>query len=127
MIDYRPRNPKELFNLRHAHLRNAIERIFGVLKKRYKILLLAQEYSLQTQAQIVPALTALHNFIAVHDPTDISEYEDEDEVGSDSNDSWGGQQAEVSRDERTRAARRRDLIADRMWNEYTTRAPRRCR
>jgi len=30
----RPKNPKELFNLCHASLRNAIERIFGVVKKR---------------------------------------------------------------------------------------------
>ena len=28
-----PQNHKELFNLRHASLRNAIERTFGVLKK----------------------------------------------------------------------------------------------
>ena len=30
-----PKNPEEFFNLRHASLRNAIERIFGVLKKRF--------------------------------------------------------------------------------------------
>jgi len=34
----RPKNPKELFNLRHASLRNAIERIFGVVKRRFPIL-----------------------------------------------------------------------------------------
>src|SRR5215471_13726721 len=34
----RPRNEKELYNLRHASLRNVIERIFGVSKKRFKIL-----------------------------------------------------------------------------------------
>jgi len=28
-----PRNPKELFNLRHASARNVIEQIFGVLKR----------------------------------------------------------------------------------------------
>jgi len=33
-----PLNYKELFNLRHASLRNAIERTFGVLKKRFDIL-----------------------------------------------------------------------------------------
>lgn len=30
----KPKNPKELFNLRHSSLRNVIERIFGVAKKR---------------------------------------------------------------------------------------------
>ena len=33
-----PENAKELFNLRHASLRNAIERAFGVLKKRFSII-----------------------------------------------------------------------------------------
>ncbi|KAI3701264.1 hypothetical protein L2E82_45915 [Cichorium intybus] len=33
-----PENSKELFNLRHASLRNAIERAFGVLKKRFPII-----------------------------------------------------------------------------------------
>jgi DDE superfamily endonuclease len=31
--DYRPQNHQELFNLRHAQLRNVIECIFGILKR----------------------------------------------------------------------------------------------
>ncbi|CAK5281870.1 unnamed protein product [Mycena citricolor] len=34
----RPRNPQELFNLRHARLRNVIERSFGVIKRCFPIL-----------------------------------------------------------------------------------------
>ena len=34
----RPETAKELFNLRHAALRNVIERIFGVVKRKYQIL-----------------------------------------------------------------------------------------
>jgi hypothetical protein len=34
----RPRNPKELFNLRHARLRAAVERFFGVLKEKFPVL-----------------------------------------------------------------------------------------
>ncbi|KAL1944221.1 hypothetical protein VTO73DRAFT_3406 [Trametes versicolor] len=34
----KPVNKEELFNLRHAKLRNAIERIFGIVKKRFPIL-----------------------------------------------------------------------------------------
>ena len=45
----RPRNAKELFNLRHAKLRNAIERIFGVLKKRFPVLTMAPEYPFESQ------------------------------------------------------------------------------
>ncbi|KAI3749692.1 hypothetical protein L2E82_20308 [Cichorium intybus] len=33
-----PENARELFNLRHASLRNAIERAFGVLKRRFPII-----------------------------------------------------------------------------------------
>ncbi|XP_074337288.1 uncharacterized protein LOC141674484 [Apium graveolens] len=33
-----PRNARELFNHRHSSLRNAIERAFGVLKKRFPII-----------------------------------------------------------------------------------------
>jgi hypothetical protein len=47
----RPRNPKELYNLRHAQQRNAIERIFGVLKKRFPILNTALEYPMESQVR----------------------------------------------------------------------------
>ena len=40
-----PQNPKELFNLRHASLCNAIERAFGVLKKRFPIIASSNEPS----------------------------------------------------------------------------------
>ena len=69
-IIYRPRNKEELFNLRHASARNVIERIFGVLKRHFRILLLAPEYSLQIQARIPAALCAIHNFITILDPAD---------------------------------------------------------
>ena len=66
----RPQNKEELFNLRHSSARNAIERIFGVLKRRFRILLLAPEYSLEIQARIPAALSNLHNFISIHNPHD---------------------------------------------------------
>ncbi|KZP25609.1 hypothetical protein FIBSPDRAFT_782881, partial [Athelia psychrophila] len=63
----RPRNREELFNLRHASARNVIERIFGVLKRRYHILQLAPEYALEIQVRLPCALAALHNFIREND------------------------------------------------------------
>ena len=54
---------KELFNIRHAQARNVIERIFGVLKQRFRILLLPPHYPLDFQACIPAALCALQNFI----------------------------------------------------------------
>ncbi|KAF5354500.1 hypothetical protein D9758_012403 [Tetrapyrgos nigripes] len=68
-----PRDPKELYNLRHAQLRNVIERIFGVDKRRFKILTVAPEYPFQTQVKLPPAAAALHNFIHRLDPTDNAE------------------------------------------------------
>ncbi|XP_030458817.2 uncharacterized protein LOC115679372 [Syzygium oleosum] len=36
--DHPPENEKELFNLRHSSLRTTVERAFGVLKKRFRVL-----------------------------------------------------------------------------------------
>ncbi|KIK15464.1 hypothetical protein PISMIDRAFT_39448, partial [Pisolithus microcarpus 441] len=47
----------------HASTRNVIERIFGILKHRFQILLLAPEYDIDIQAHIPTALCALHNYI----------------------------------------------------------------
>lgn len=55
-----------------------VERIFGVLKRRFRILLVAPEYDMDIQARIPPALCALHNFIRRHDPSDINDYIDND-------------------------------------------------
>uniref|UniRef100_A0A803L0F1 DDE Tnp4 domain-containing protein n=1 Tax=Chenopodium quinoa TaxID=63459 RepID=A0A803L0F1_CHEQI len=33
-----PENERELFNLRHSSLRMVVERAFGVLKKRFRVL-----------------------------------------------------------------------------------------
>ena len=67
-LKYRPQSKEELFNLRHAQARNVIERIFGVIKKRWTVLVLAPQYDLKLQAQLVSALCALHNFILDNDP-----------------------------------------------------------
>ena len=58
-----PQTKEELFNLRHSSLRNEIERIFGVLKKRFLFLKTAHQYSLWKQSRLVLVLCALHNFI----------------------------------------------------------------
>lgn len=63
MITFRPQNREELFNLRHAALRNVIERIFGVLKRQFRILQIPPEYDMHVQARLPVALCAIHNFI----------------------------------------------------------------
>ncbi|KAH9143568.1 hypothetical protein LEN26_005051 [Aphanomyces euteiches] len=61
-----PQNKEELFNLRHAMLRNVIERIFGILKRIFPVLSHAVQYDYQFQVQLVMALCVVHNFIRVH-------------------------------------------------------------
>ncbi len=58
-----PQNAKELFNLQHASLHNAIERAFGVLKKRFPIIgsTTKPTYSIDTQTEIILACCMLHN------------------------------------------------------------------
>ncbi|KAH9159237.1 hypothetical protein LEN26_002441, partial [Aphanomyces euteiches] len=47
-----PLNKEELFNLRHAMLRNVIERIFGILKRRFPVHSHAVQYDYQFQVDM---------------------------------------------------------------------------
>ena len=62
----RPSNKEELFNLHHASACNVIERIFGIIKRHFQILLLPPEYSIEVQVFIPVALSVLHNLIKFH-------------------------------------------------------------
>nr|XP_043639084.1 putative nuclease HARBI1 [Erigeron canadensis] len=102
--------------LRHASLCNAIERAFGVLKKRFALIRSSNEpfYSRGTQSDIFSVCCVLHNFLLEVD----REKELEDEVAQEVLDA---QQEEVPRyqseiDERGEQIR--NLIATQMWNAY---------
>src|ERR1700722_203738 len=60
--------------------RNVIEIIFGVLKKRFQILLLPPPLKMDDQAWIPVALCALHNFILKHNPEELQEFITEPEI-----------------------------------------------
>jgi hypothetical protein len=113
----RPQNPQELFNYRHTLLRNVIERIFGVAKRRFKVLVVAQEYSLDRQSQLVRALGVLHNFILINDPNNLT---DDVETQDNFTNVLSAHQEEraVTNAERARAAERQDKIANDMWHDY---------
>ena len=119
----KPQNAHELFNLRHSSLRNIVERIFGVLKRRFKILNTPMEYSFSTQVKLVYALTALHNFIVEHST------EEEIETGLDID---IGQAAAEANDVDTatikstskRMDKLREDMANDMWKEYQNRISR---
>jgi len=53
----------EIFNFTHSSLRNVIERAFGVLKMKWRILLGIPAYPPHVQTKIIVACMALHNFI----------------------------------------------------------------
>ncbi|TXG70198.1 hypothetical protein EZV62_005133 [Acer yangbiense] len=65
-----PENYQELFNLRHASLRNVIKRAFMVLKKRFPILSTGTKshFSVRTLRKIVLACCILHNYLIGVDP-----------------------------------------------------------
>jgi hypothetical protein len=58
-----PENPRELFNLRHSSLRVTVERAWGSLKNRFKILYNKPFHPYRTQVKLVIACCILHNWI----------------------------------------------------------------
>ena len=58
-----PSGKYEVFNHAHSSLRNVIERSFGVLKMKWRILLALPSYKMKIQTKIIIACMALHNFI----------------------------------------------------------------
>jgi len=62
----RPQNQRELFNLRHSSLRVTVERAFGALKNRFRILDNKPFHPYKTQVKLVLACCILHNWILRH-------------------------------------------------------------
>ncbi|KAL5158480.1 Uncharacterized protein HKD37_15G042939 [Glycine soja] len=79
-----PKNEKELFNLRHASLRNVIERIFGIFKSRFTIFKSAPPFLFKTQAELVLTCATLHNFLRKECRSDEFLVEPTDESSSSS-------------------------------------------
>jgi hypothetical protein len=113
----RPKNYRELFNLRHTQAQNVVERIFGVVKRQFQLLVAAPEYDLATQAKMVPAICILHNFICIHDVDNIPVVEDTQSRyrGNGAPMGLGG---DISNAERNEASELRESIAMAMWDSY---------
>jgi hypothetical protein len=58
-----PSGKKKMFNHLHSSLHNLIERLFGVLKMKWRILQHLPSYPMEKQTKIIIACIALHNFI----------------------------------------------------------------
>ena len=113
-----PQNAREIFNHRHSSLRNAIERAFGVLKKRFAMLGSGNEpfYSVRTQADIVLAACILHNYLMGVDP-DMELIEEVDRELLASNESYGGYLSNSTSESREMEDFR-DNLANTMWMDY---------
>ena len=119
---YRPQNAQELFNLRHSSARNAVERIFGVVKKKFHLLSAGASYSIAVQAKMVHAICALHNFIRVHDVDDEEgdqfQLEDQSQLpGPAELQNYLGS-GRITHMETEDASVCRDNIANAMWEDY---------
>lgn len=109
---------------------------FGVVKRRWAICIFtrAPEYPMETQAMLVPAIAALHNFLRIHEGDDDAHdlaptsqnllrregsdrLEDfiQDEPREISPEELG---MLISAEEKARASARRDRIAQQMWKDY---------
>lgn len=66
-----PTNARELFNLRHSSLRVHVERAFGALKNRFRILDNKPFHPYKTQVKLVLACCILHNWILGHGEDEV--------------------------------------------------------
>jgi hypothetical protein len=105
-----PSKKKELFNLRRSSLRVTVERAFGALKNRFRILDNKPFHPYKTQVKLVLACCIIHNWIVGHGEDeffpDVATWEPNPPSNSPAeevpdNVAWG---------------QRRDAIADAMWN-----------
>ncbi|KAI3864288.1 hypothetical protein MKX03_006121 [Papaver bracteatum] len=120
----RPKDAKELFNLRHASLRNAIERAIGILKRRFTILQVQPQYPFESQVKIVLACCILHNHIRRECINDLI-FDDENLQSLPETDIRMQHDNECPTLGRNRqrevASELRSSIADAMWNDYQCR------
>jgi hypothetical protein len=102
--------------------------MFGILKNRFEILQHNPHLTPTVQACLPAALAAIHNVIRKYDPGEIEDRIKEleaEEFLFDESDLQGeeGTEGELAegppkRAEKQDADKRRDDIAERMWNQY---------
>ncbi|CAA0821532.1 Unknown protein [Striga hermonthica] len=112
-----PENAKELFNLRHASLRNVVERIFGIFKSRFTIFKAAPPFPYRTQAELVLACAGLHNFLRKECRSDEFPVDVEDGVSAEDEAQNFGPYFESQETEREAANAWRLSLATNMWND----------
>jgi len=123
----RPVNAQELYNLRHSQLCNVVERIIGVLKRRFRVLIVPPEYSMDIQARIPPALACMHNIICTWDPVELEDVEAGAVPSLQTSEGMSGLIADgvPTNADREWMSAKRDRIAQDMWASYTAERTRR--
>ncbi|XP_030922845.1 protein ANTAGONIST OF LIKE HETEROCHROMATIN PROTEIN 1-like [Quercus lobata] len=118
--DNPPRNDKELFNLRHSSLRTSIERCFGVLKKRFRVLDAKPFWSFPTQVDVVLACCIIHNHIIGVDPLDsiMSNGLHGSPLANDSTSRRVQQSQREVQEENREWIQKWDDICHKMWEDY---------
>ena len=124
---HRPKDYKELFNLCHAQLHNVIERIFGIVKRKFPMLNDVCKYNLATQRSITIAFAAMFNFNQIHLPAD-NDFSPEDpfeEIDANANARIGGSddletpfRQSITAQEKKRAKAQHEAIAKALWASY---------
>ena len=110
----RPQNAKELYNLRHSSLRNVIERIFGVVKKRFPLIVTMRSFEFTFQCDLVLCSFMLHNFVHMNQL-----YEDEFYNELDDIDQPIAPNGDIEILGNANALNQwRDGIANAMWDDY---------
>ena len=119
----RPSNAKELYNLRHAHLCNIIKRIFGCMKKKYRILASTPEVELPKQVLLVYGLCMMWNYIRKHEGhnpmLDEPNVECHDGPSGPTNPSMPSISLRAGQED-TIMKHRRDRLAAKMWKQYSS-------
>lgn len=114
-VENPPRTARELFNLRHAKLRQVVERTIGLFKRRWRMLGSSSECSIDTFNAAVYSCAHLHNMIG----NDVNPVVDVDASDTDTGDAESDAGGIVSGPASTPSACAwRDGIADAMWAEY---------
>ncbi|KAK9105266.1 hypothetical protein Scep_022110 [Stephania cephalantha] len=115
-----PETANELFNLRHAYLRNAVERLFGIFKSRFTIFKTAPPFPFKIQAELVLACAGLHNYLRKECRSDEFpiELDTEDALSSDSEEDDDFEiLSEIQEQQRENANQLRNFTATEMWSD----------
>lgn len=110
-------------------MRNVVERIFGVAKKRFPVLKQGTHFVPEKQSRVIIALLTIFNFMVIFspdhpdfafDPEDWAETNFDTAMGQNTNPvaDKGALGGEPDAAERRQADERRDQIARAMWTQY---------